>query len=224
MNAIILNGAALLQPPLPQSGPRAKIIAHPWCSGMFHDRGEWRGRWWQLSQKTRWTVCIVTISLICTELVQITKTRISSGSCVASSGKSIIWSVPNSFALTTFYINVYEFLVDSRFIERSTDMINTWGELGRVRKEVRVICFVVHSQHLNRNSWENPWTLFNYENRQLAYLNLGLVHPVAPVFNENHKSITFVCNLSCLYCTQTTLSYNNNFRIFIHVIHLKMAV
>jgi hypothetical protein len=24
-------------------------------------------------------------------------------------------------------------------------------------------------------------------------------------FNENHKSITFVCNLSCLYCTQTTL-------------------
>jgi hypothetical protein len=24
-------------------------------------------------------------------------------------------------------------------------------------------------------------------------------------FNENHKSITFVRNLSCLYCTQTTL-------------------
>jgi hypothetical protein len=32
--------------------------------------------------------------------------------------------------------------------------------------------------------------------------NLGLVHPVAPVFNENHKSIAFVRNLSCLYCTQ----------------------
>jgi hypothetical protein len=29
MNAIILKGAALRQPPLPQSGPRAKIIAHP---------------------------------------------------------------------------------------------------------------------------------------------------------------------------------------------------
>jgi hypothetical protein len=24
-------------------------------------------------------------------------------------------------------------------------------------------------------------------------------------FDENHKSITFVRNLSCLYCTQTTL-------------------
>jgi hypothetical protein len=31
MNAIILKGAALRQPPLPQSGPRAKTIAHP-CS------------------------------------------------------------------------------------------------------------------------------------------------------------------------------------------------
>jgi hypothetical protein len=29
MNAIILKGAALCQPPLPQSGPRAKTIAHP---------------------------------------------------------------------------------------------------------------------------------------------------------------------------------------------------
>jgi hypothetical protein len=29
MNAIILKGAALRQPPLPQSGPRAKTIAHP---------------------------------------------------------------------------------------------------------------------------------------------------------------------------------------------------
>jgi hypothetical protein len=33
-------------------------------------------------------------------------------------------------------------------------------------------------------------------------LNLGLVHPVAPVFNENQKSIAFVRNLSRLYCTQ----------------------
>jgi hypothetical protein len=32
--------------------------------------------------------------------------------------------------------------------------------------------------------------------------NLGLVHPVEPVFNENHKSIAFVRSLSCLYCTQ----------------------
>jgi hypothetical protein len=31
MNAIILKGAALCQPPLPQSGPRAKTIAHPWA-------------------------------------------------------------------------------------------------------------------------------------------------------------------------------------------------
>jgi hypothetical protein len=30
MNAIILKGAALRQSPLPQSGPRAKTIAHPW--------------------------------------------------------------------------------------------------------------------------------------------------------------------------------------------------
>jgi hypothetical protein len=30
MNAIILKGAALRQPPLPQSGPRAKTIADPW--------------------------------------------------------------------------------------------------------------------------------------------------------------------------------------------------
>jgi hypothetical protein len=30
MNAIILKGAALRQPPLPQSGPQAKTIAHPW--------------------------------------------------------------------------------------------------------------------------------------------------------------------------------------------------
>jgi hypothetical protein len=29
MNAIILKGAALRQPHLPQSGPRAKTIAHP---------------------------------------------------------------------------------------------------------------------------------------------------------------------------------------------------
>jgi hypothetical protein len=41
--------------------------------------------------------------------------------------------------------------------------------------------------------------------RMSSYLDLGLVHPVAPVFNENYKSITFVRNLSCLYCTQTTL-------------------
>jgi hypothetical protein len=33
MNAIILKGAALRQPPLPQSGPQAKTIAHP-CSKM----------------------------------------------------------------------------------------------------------------------------------------------------------------------------------------------
>jgi hypothetical protein len=31
MNAIILKGAALRQLPLPQSGPRAKTIAHPWA-------------------------------------------------------------------------------------------------------------------------------------------------------------------------------------------------
>jgi hypothetical protein len=39
------------------------------------------------------------------------------------------------------------------------------------------------------------------------FYNLSLVHPVAPVFNENHKSIAFVRNLSRLYCTQynTTL-------------------
>jgi hypothetical protein len=35
MNAIILKGAALRQPPLPQSGPRAKTIAHP-CASVFH--------------------------------------------------------------------------------------------------------------------------------------------------------------------------------------------
>jgi hypothetical protein len=34
MNAIILKGAALHQPPLPQSGPRAKTIAHP-CTSQF---------------------------------------------------------------------------------------------------------------------------------------------------------------------------------------------
>jgi hypothetical protein len=33
MNAIILKGAALRQAPLPQSGPRAKTIAHPCPSG-----------------------------------------------------------------------------------------------------------------------------------------------------------------------------------------------
>jgi hypothetical protein len=46
-------------------------------------------------------------------------------------------------------------------------------------------------------------------------LNLGLVHPVAPVFNENHKSITFVRNLSCLYCTQyhtTCFGYTSIFK------------
>jgi hypothetical protein len=32
MNAIILKGTALRQPPLPQSGPRAKTIADPWAS------------------------------------------------------------------------------------------------------------------------------------------------------------------------------------------------
>jgi hypothetical protein len=30
MNAIILKGAVHRQPPLPQSDPRAKTIAHPW--------------------------------------------------------------------------------------------------------------------------------------------------------------------------------------------------
>jgi hypothetical protein len=33
MNAIILKGAVLRQPPLPQSGPRAKTIAHPCSKG-----------------------------------------------------------------------------------------------------------------------------------------------------------------------------------------------
>jgi hypothetical protein len=32
MNAIILKGSAFRQPPLPQSGPRAKTIAHPWSN------------------------------------------------------------------------------------------------------------------------------------------------------------------------------------------------
>jgi hypothetical protein len=35
MNAIILKGAALRQPPLSQSGPRAKTIAHPWYRGKW---------------------------------------------------------------------------------------------------------------------------------------------------------------------------------------------
>jgi hypothetical protein len=34
MNAIILKGAALRQPPLPKSGLRAKTIAHP-CARPF---------------------------------------------------------------------------------------------------------------------------------------------------------------------------------------------
>jgi hypothetical protein len=37
MNAIILKGAALRQPLLPQSGPRAKTIAHP-CSNLYRER------------------------------------------------------------------------------------------------------------------------------------------------------------------------------------------
>jgi hypothetical protein len=45
-------------------------------------------------------------------------------------------------------------------------------------------------------------------------LNLGFVHPVAPVFNENHKSIVFVRNLSRLYSTQ----YNTYmFRLYSHL-------
>jgi hypothetical protein len=39
------------------------------------------------------------------------------------------------------------------------------------------------------------------------YINLGLVHPVAPVFNENHKSIAFVRNLSCLYCIYGSVKF-----------------
>jgi hypothetical protein len=35
MNAIILKGAALRQPPLPQTGPRAKAIAHPCSMELF---------------------------------------------------------------------------------------------------------------------------------------------------------------------------------------------
>jgi hypothetical protein len=35
MNAIILKGAALRQPPLPQSGPRAKTVAHLCTSFSF---------------------------------------------------------------------------------------------------------------------------------------------------------------------------------------------
>jgi hypothetical protein len=38
MNVIILKGAALRQPPLPQSGPRAKTIAHP-CTSVSHSDG-----------------------------------------------------------------------------------------------------------------------------------------------------------------------------------------
>jgi hypothetical protein len=36
MNAIILKGATLRQPPLPQSGPRAKTIAHPCHRGIYN--------------------------------------------------------------------------------------------------------------------------------------------------------------------------------------------
>jgi hypothetical protein len=36
MNAMILKGAALRQPPLPQSGPRAKTIAHPCPIGYIY--------------------------------------------------------------------------------------------------------------------------------------------------------------------------------------------
>jgi hypothetical protein len=36
MNAIILKGAALRQPPLPHSGPRVKTIAHPWSNATEH--------------------------------------------------------------------------------------------------------------------------------------------------------------------------------------------
>jgi hypothetical protein len=38
MNAIILKGAALRQPPLPQSDPRAKTISHP-CTTQIGSRG-----------------------------------------------------------------------------------------------------------------------------------------------------------------------------------------
>jgi hypothetical protein len=39
MNAIILKGAELRQPPIPQSGPRVKTIAHPWSRQSAH---RWR--------------------------------------------------------------------------------------------------------------------------------------------------------------------------------------
>jgi hypothetical protein len=44
-----------------------------------------------------------------------------------------------------------------------------------------------------------------YENTD-GDLNLGLVHPVAPVFNKNHKSLTFVHNLSCIVYSKDTIS------------------
>jgi hypothetical protein len=53
-------------------------------------------------------------------------------------------------------------------------------------------------------------------------LNLGLVHPVAPLFNENHKSIDFVSNLSRLYCTQyNTTLHVSAITIFRCVIYTK---
>jgi hypothetical protein len=41
------------------------------------------------------------------------------------------------------------------------------------------------------------------------------MHPVAPVFNENHQSITFVRDLFRLYCTQ----YNTT----LHVSHVVLS-
>jgi hypothetical protein len=68
-------------------------------------------------------------------------------------------------------------------------------------------CFL--NLHLDPEDGGNIF-LWNVSGLLQDYLNLGLVHPVAPVFNENHKSIASVRSLSRLYCTQ----YNNHTTCF----------
>jgi hypothetical protein len=74
MNAIILKGAALRQPPLPQSGPRAKTIAHPCIIPIDIAEPSYCIHVWSLSQhciigSTHRSRCIIFISFALYELV-----------------------------------------------------------------------------------------------------------------------------------------------------------
>jgi hypothetical protein len=75
--------------------------------------------------------------------------------------------------------------------------------------------------NISMYTWKETCSINN-----LTYniLILGWCILLRSYFNENHKSITFVRNLSCLYCTQITLHVSAILKCMMYIKMLKLLL